>query len=213
MKKSFFLTLLFLLLFNFSNSQDIYSTKYKIVNTKNENKKDNDSKFEDLFLNSMVFNFYSNENITYLKETKILDADGINSKISGDENIFINYKNNSVCYNLDVKDFYTYENLMFKKSKSNIKILGMNTTKYVSSDGNIIIYTSKSLPWFVQPCLISSNQFNECIVKFDNLKTKNGFEMIEFKKIKSTKSFEDIQTKLTSEKVVKKKTVISPFFK
>lgn len=210
MKTNLFFTLLSLLTISISSSQNIFSTKYKIVDTTNENKKE---ELENLFLNSMIYNFYSNEKLCYLNETTTLNTEGVNSKVSGQEHIYIDYNKKIGSYKLTDAEFFSYEKLTFKKLKSNIKILGMNTTKYISADGNIVVYTSNKIPWFVQPCVIISNQFNEGIVKFENLKTKIGFELIELKKIKQNKNFNDIQTKFASFKVKNVETIVCPFFK
>lgn len=200
-----------MLLSNSSIGQVIYSSIYKV--TTNEDSKQKDSGLENAFLNGMQFIFNSNENICFLKEAKILESVGIDSHVSGETNIYIDYKKDLVCYNLDNKQATTFSKLTFKKSKSTLIVLGMTTTKYTSSDGNIILYTTKELPWFVQPCLISKNQFNESIVKYENLKTKKGFEIIEFKKIESDKFFKDTESKLALFTNINKKTEISPFFR
>ncbi|MGL2965966.1 hypothetical protein [Flavobacterium sp. XGLA_31] len=213
MKKIFFSTALILLIIHSTNAQEIYLAKYKIVDTQYNGKNDKDSKFEDLFLNSVIYNFYSNESINYLNDVQTLEAKGVNLKVSGEQHIYIDYKSNTVCYKPNDTEFFSFKELTFKKAKSTLTVLGMSTTKYISTDGNIIIYTAQNLPWYVQPCIVSTNQFNEGIVKFENLKTKSGFELIEFKKTEPTDDFKEVQKQLAALKTDHKKAILSPFVK
>lgn len=206
---------LFLLIFCLTTlhgfSQTTYSAKFKIVSTKNAN--DAKGKIEDLFLDSMLLVFYASDSLCFLKETKMEAQPGINANQTGDENVYINYKDNSVYFKLDSKEVFTFNKHKFEKKTSNLKILGMKTTKYVSEDGNIIIYTSKELPWYVQPCLITSNQFNESIVKFENHKTNSGLELTNIQKIKSDKDYEDVYKKILRKKGKNKKSIECPFLR
>ncbi|KGO85645.1 hypothetical protein [Flavobacterium suncheonense] len=211
-KLTFIILLIYCPFFCFG--QKIYTSKYKLLSLTEKSTGDFKSQTESLFFENMIYNFESNEKIGYLKNTETLNDPSVQSNVSGDENIYVNYPNNIVCYKLDKSDIYTYKNIKFKKYKnSNVVVLGFKTTKYISEDGNIIIYTTKNLPWFVQPCLVNSNQFNESIVKFENRKSKYGFELIEYKIKEKDTDFENISKVLEKKNPKFKKTIICPFFK
>jgi hypothetical protein len=211
MNKIFIIT--FLSFTYFGLSQTTYLSKYKIITVKSIDSKEPKGQIEDFILNTIKIEFCSNDKFCFIKDTKSIDQPGLNVTQS-DNSIYINYKNGAVIYDLLDNNVETYRKLKFKKTRTNILVLGMQTTLYTSEDGNINIYTVKKLPWYIQPCIINSNQFNEGIVKFENLKTNKGLELIEYNKIKYSNDIDNIYKKVISKKIqLPIKVVDCPFFK
>jgi hypothetical protein len=215
MKKYFFLCLFLCLNFN-AISQTIYSSNYKYISLKSTKDTEPTSEFSDGFLESLVYNFYSNSKVCYLESTSTAESIGVSTKVSGDQNIFINFENSNVAYRLDNLGCYNFKKVNFRKVKSNsiVEILGFKTTKYVSDDNNLVLYTTKLLPWYVQPCLFNSNQLDESIVRFENIEKKYGLELIKFDKVNKSKEFDANMNKILNKKCkTKAKEIICPFFK
>lgn len=214
--KKYFCLYLFLVFYLNMNSQEVYSSCYKYVNLSNDKVKiDPKSQITDSFLESLVYNFYSSSQVNYLGNTSFEGSIGINAKVSGDQNIFINFIDGNVIYDLDENTPVKFKMIKFKKvPNSNLEILKFKVSKYISDDGNLIIYTTKFLPWYVQPGIFNSNQINESVVRFENIKKNYGLELIKFEKLKSNKEFKVVEEKILKKKYkLKSELVLCPFFK
>ena len=197
MKKILFLVLV--IIFQIGNSQTIYRAKYKGISNYNSFESDSKKQFEDALINNLSIEFYANKEFCYANETSIIEDSGINISESDGE-IYIDYKTGIVRNDLTSNTFVTYKQLKFTKHISKLKILGMATIMFISEDRNIIIYTAKKIPWYIQPGIIDTKQFDAGIVKFENLKTKKGFELIEYNKINYTNSIDKIYKSSTVSK-------------
>ncbi len=194
-------------------AQNTYSSSYKVTSTTAYDKSNAQDSFQNLFLTSMVYVFNSNDKICYLDTTSTMTEQGLYSKVSGDENLFINYLTNTVVYKLNQDNCFRFKTLEMKKHLSNLKILGLKTEKYISADGKIIIYTCSKLPWYVQPGLFSCKSLNGCVVKFENMETHIGFELVEYKILKDDAHFKFMEDTILSLKKCNKENVFSPFIK
>ncbi len=205
------LTFCLILLLSFNekgaNADEHYELHYKINSLEKSN-----TDIENLFLNNMVYNIIANDKVCYLQSTSILEQEGIYSKAEGNEHIYINYLNKNVFFDLLSNNNYTYEKTKFiKEDAYKGKLNGFNVNKFVSEDGNCIIYSSTELPWYIQPCIFDELNMNESVIKFVNLKSKYEIELIDYKKV-SDKSVNDIQKILNRKSVNKKTSIICPFF-
>lgn len=179
--KGLLLVIVYLFVGFTNETTSYYSAKYKMIsNLSKELKIDSKSQIGDYFLGGLVYNFVSTSKVCFLKTTESLNNDGIVSNVSGDENIFINYQNGVVSYKLDNQENFKYDKVTFKKTQIEKKILGFKAIKYVSEDNNIAVYVTEELPWYIQPCIFNTKQFNGSIIRFENKKANYGFELIEY---------------------------------
>ncbi|WP_196886588.1 hypothetical protein [Aureivirga sp. CE67] len=150
----------------------------------------------------------------FLADNEMVCTDGVENIFSDSNNNFLNnstesipvkedervYKDHLGGY-LDLKNqkkyleknsnsAITYKEIIFIKDENfKEKVKGYQVTKYVSSKGDITVYTSKEIPWYIQPNLFLKNYFNEGIVKIESTKVSMGWDLIEYKELKNTKQF------------------------
>lgn len=196
-------------------SQNNYSSSYKYVNLKNSKDINPNEQISQGFLESMVYTFFSNTEGCYLANVSAIETIGVNAKVSGEQNIFINYKNKDVFFNLKEPNCKVFKSVKFRlvEATSKVKVLGYATSKYLSEDNNLVIYTSKKLPWYVQPCLFNFNQINQSVLRFENLKQQYGLELIKIDKVLNNKDFDkNIKEIITKKCSHNREEIIAPFF-
>ncbi len=173
MKNVIFIIVLLWSITSYSQQQSFVVT-YRIITPSSH---DSDDEIRNIVLDNMQYSFAMNETACYLNFNSVPSIDGINAKRSGDEHIFINYSNKTAFYKID-GDCLKFTSTKFKKVNLNETLLGLKVNKYVSQDKNLEIYTTDALPWFVQPCLFTSNELGEGVIKFVNHSANFGFMMV-----------------------------------
>ena len=164
------------------------------------------------FLNNIKYTFYTDELVCFLEKVEVIHFPNLNATNTGEDKIYINYKNASMYHDLEGRKAYGFEEMKFEKVDSGEKILGYETNKYKSGDGNIILYTTSELPWYIQPCSITANLFNEAIIKLVNLKSKYQLELIDYVEIDPTEEHRGTRKKILNKKTTfKKMSIRSPF--
>ena len=155
--------------------QDAVVVTYRVFTPSSS--EDTDGELRDVVLNSMQYSFATNETACYLNFTAVPNISGVIVKETGEEHIFINYSNKTALYKLE-GDCMKFALTKFKKVNFSETIMGMKVNKYVSDDKNLEVYTADSLPWYVQPCLFTSNELGAGVIKFVNHSANFGFMMV-----------------------------------
>ena len=136
---------------------------------------------ESVLYDNINYHFFSNQSVAYLVEFIITPPEKLklNFNPTGKkEDVCLDYEKSAFYKFLDVDTSYVLKDLHFKKIDTSKTIIrGYKTSKYVSKDGSITVYSTKDLPWQVQPCVITQDLFNGGIVKLVNNNSKFALEL------------------------------------
>lgn len=196
-----------------SYAQEHYHSVYKtnLITTKNQYS--NSANSASVLIENIIYNINSDNTVCYIDKVEILQTEGVNSTVNGDENLYINTVNNSASYNLKNPKLLKFKDLKFQKTNSTEYILGYKTTKYISKNKKVAIYLSNQLPWFIQPCLFSKNILNGAIFKIENYSTNVALTLAKFEKIKNNLSFNDNKSNILKILKPTANEVTNPFCK
>lgn len=157
-----------------------YKATYKVQTLENTgNSNDLDSNFlRSLIMNSIRYEFISNKDLSYVSNTQgFSGSKGLQIERTGDTELFINYLNGLVTFDLNSKNFKIFNSETFNPVSTDRKLYNQyKLKKYINNDSTIIIYTTETLPWFIQPALFSKKTLNNGVVIMQNL--RKGYELI-----------------------------------
>ncbi|WP_196886586.1 hypothetical protein [Aureivirga sp. CE67] len=131
------------------------------------------------------------------------------------EMVYIDYNKNIKFLELDEKKAYTNKPFVFLKDKEYSGVInGYKVSKYVSSDGIIEVFTSKELPWNIQPTIFLRNYFKEGIVKINTSEIGLSWIIEDVKEVENTEDFENKKQQLLRQsKIAKVETLKSLLYK
>jgi hypothetical protein len=149
----------------------VFVTEYKSYIDKNSVSTCDNPFHKNYISDTKSISFVTSEKVCYLDIFLNSFEKKVNEEMKKRSGIYINYQTLLCSFELDNSKNFKFELKKFKKIGQGEKIMGYQTTKFISYEEDIIVYTSEELPWHVQPGIVNFNQFGQGIVKVVNLKS------------------------------------------
>jgi hypothetical protein len=198
--------------------QKKYIVSYKLVQLKetvamSNNSSTNGQLLSDIVLSNLVYTFSADKNLCYLKNVSTFsDTKGINTSVSGKQQLYVSYAQQSAAFELPSDSVVGFLAGKFIKNGDAVKTYGgFILNRYTSEDSMFVLYTAKALPWFVQPCLFTTNAVGEGVVIFENLRSHYALELVSYSVDKAASADKAIALQM-KKSPKRREPVLSPFF-